>query len=275
MVVVVPKMKAADLQRKLGLFVHPDQILLSHTPLKSIAHKFKSKQVLVLGNHCSLAVAKEYGFKDTISANCVYNKCQSIFPNRQENRPVWNSHYDVNRPISAAMIFHDPTDWALEMQVLSDILSPKIDQQIPFFVCNADIVYNTEHYLPRFTQGAFVESFKHLFQSYHNKPLEITFFGKPFRVQYEFAERMLRTEQRRTNGELREISLDNCMFYGVGDNPLSDICGANSAGPNWRSILVRTGIFQGEGNDDINPADHVVTDVEEAVDLILSTQLRS
>jgi hypothetical protein len=33
-------------------------------------------------------------------------------------------------------------------------------------------------------------------------------------------------------------------IYGIGDNPHSDIHGANQAGAHWSSILVRTGVFQ-------------------------------
>ncbi len=48
-------------------------------------------------------------------------------------------------------------------------------------------------------------------------------------------------------------------IYGVGDNPLTDIAGANGAGGPWRSALVRTGMFQGKGNDAANPG-HIVED---------------
>lgn len=33
------------------------------------------------------------------------------------------------------------------------------------------------------------------------------------------------------------------------DNPASDVRGANAAGGPWRSVLVRTGVFHGSGND--------------------------
>lgn len=38
----------------------------------------------------------------------------------------------------------------------------------------------------------------------------------------------------------------------IGDNPKSDIKGANDAG--WISILVRSGVFHGLENDKENPA---------------------
>lgn len=38
----------------------------------------------------------------------------------------------------------------------------------------------------------------------------------------------------------------------IGDNPASNIIGGNIYG--WNTCLVRTGMYQGEGNDDHNPA---------------------
>ncbi len=59
----------------------------------------------------------------------------------------------------------------------------------------------------------------------------------------------------------------------IGDNPDSDIDGANRRGDNWVSILVRTGVFQSpEANSDRHPAKYVVQDMEEAVNLIFKLE---
>lgn len=55
-------------------------------------------------------------------------------------------------------------------------------------------------------------------------------------------------------------------IYAVGDNPAADIRGANTAGAPWVSVLVRTGVFEGEGNSNTDPAHVVVDDVAAAVD---------
>jgi len=61
-------------------------------------------------------------------------------------------------------------------------------------------------------------------------------------------------------------------FYMIGDNPQSDIAGANAKG--WVSILVKTGVFNPEsatsvnGNDGTHAATHVVNDFQAAIDLI-------
>ena len=59
-------------------------------------------------------------------------------------------------------------------------------------------------------------------------------------------------------------------IYGVGDNPLTDIAGANAAGGHWKSALVRTGMFQGKGNDAAHPAHIVEDDVLAVVKRVLT-----
>jgi ribonucleotide monophosphatase NagD (HAD superfamily) len=58
----------------------------------------------------------------------------------------------------------------------------------------------------------------------------------------------------------------------IGDNPDSDIDGANRRGDSWVSILVRTGVFQNGENSTKHPAKYVVQDVEEAVKLIFKLE---
>ena len=59
----------------------------------------------------------------------------------------------------------------------------------------------------------------------------------------------------------------------IGDNPESDIAGANAK--NWTSILVKTGVFKPDdpvtsqnGNDRNHPATHVVETFKDAIELI-------
>ena len=55
--------------------------------------------------------------------------------------------------------------------------------------------------------------------------------GKPHSVQFDLA------KQRLTQLAGRDLE----RIYMIGDNPLADIRGANSAGDPWRSVLVCTG----------------------------------
>lgn len=133
------------------------------------------------------------------------------------------------------------------------------NQIIPLYSCNSDLVYTTEYHRPRYTQGAFIDAFQHIFERFTKSKLVIEKFGKPFSPQYQMAEELI--QQRSSHRVTR--------FCGIGDNPASDIRGANAAGSHWTSVLVKTGIFKGEDNDDIDRADIVMEDIYEAVQYII------
>eukprot|EP01031_Cornospumella_fuschlensis_P033723 gene33723-40798_t len=264
------ELKAEQLSSKLGLHIRKEQIILCHTPFSNLARKYGSSPVLLLGQEPCLDVARAYGFNSVFRPIDFYNIDPHVLPTRKA--PIPGGHQTIP-PIKLALIFHDPVDWSLDMQVLSDVLvshkpGEKPVQTVPLYGCNLDLVYNNEYSLPRFTQGAFIDAFQCLFEKYHGIPLQITKYGKPFRIQYEFAELVLRREAERMHGVLDQ----HTVYYGIGDNPLSDIKGANEAGTHWSSILVRTGLFQScQDNDEAHPADHVCHSVNEAVDYILKS----
>jgi ribonucleotide monophosphatase NagD (HAD superfamily) len=113
----------------------------------------------------------------------------------------------------------------------------------------------------------------------------MTFYGKPLRDTYRHLANLLaqrwNTQQKSfiphssSSSSASSPSTLSSSFlpppltqiYAIGDNPLSDIRGANSVG--WFSILVRTGIFQNGENDPTDPAQLVVPTVREAVQHIL------
>lgn len=65
-------------------------------------------------------------------------------------------------------------------------------------------------------------------------------------------------------------------IYMIGDNPLTDIQGANAAGAHWISVLTKTGMFPAHlDNHDEHPADLVFDHVQDAYDAIMSLEMKS
>lgn len=87
--------------------------------------------------------------------------------------------------------------------------------------------------------------------------MEVEHYGKPIVFNYAFVQESMEAQAKRQNIKISK-------FYMIGDNPNSDIAGANAKG--WVSILVKTGVFDPtsstslNGNDKANPATHVVKD---------------
>lgn len=288
-------LKAQQLSEKLDIDILPSQILLSHTPLRKQVENFMNKPILVVGSRHCAHVAKEYGFNQIVTVQDIHESYVEVYPGRKASVDE-NGAGSLPKPsqqqmqsIAAAMVFHDPVDWGLEMQVLSDVLLghiyplPCADatsstvrlQQIPLFACNADLVYMDQYATPRYTQGAFIEAFRAIFENYTESKLDVTYCGKPFLVQYTYAEEMLNLERRRLLGlpavaAAATTDLSPMRYFGIGDNPKADIRGANGAGSHWTSILVKTGIYQDGCSRlcDNDVPDILLNDVSEAVDHI-------
>ncbi|EFC35808.1 predicted protein [Naegleria gruberi] len=123
--------------------------------------------------------------------------------------------------------------------------------------------------------GAFLEALDTLFFISNGKRqhLQYELFGKPHKVTYDYAKKVLIDQLRSSHaGHEDRDNVDDMTIYAIGDNPLSDIKGANGAG--FVSMLLRTGVWQSsEENDSQNPATHVFPSVREAFKFICDKHL--
>ena len=79
-----------------------------------------------------------------------------------------------------------------------------------------------------------------LYERQANVPLEVEFCGKPYDITYRKAISMLRNRALMMGVEMPE------KIVAIGDSPHSDIMGANLQGPQWYSILLQSGVWQGD-----------------------------
>ena len=213
------------------------------------------------------------------------------------------------------MVFNDPRDWALDTQLILDLLlsknghlgtlSPKNgdanfpnrgyqqDGQPELYFSNPDLFWASSYHLPRLGQGGFQAALEGVFDAVTGGPkngvkLRKKLFGKPTQGTFAFAEARLRghrsfllQRQQQEQGQGydnnnedddggggadTDKSLRN--VYMVGDNPESDIRGANefespTGESKWHSILVRSGVYDG-GKPTYEPK-VIVKDVWDAV----------
>ncbi|KAK4176885.1 HAD-like domain-containing protein [Triangularia setosa] len=207
--------------------------------------------------------------------------------------------------IDAMFVLNDPRDWALDVQVFMDLLQSKQgyvgtyseennrgnwqgDGQPKLFFSNSDLIWAAKYHLPRFGQGAFQHALVGIWKEVTEGRAELkrTSFGKPHRETYEYAEEMLvrhRQEWLKEKGYGEgDIKGGLKRVYMVGDNPESDIAGANDYdgkgryGTEWVSLLVETGVYDAtrmnfrEG--DVRRADVVSGNVAEAVKWALKNE---
>ncbi|KAI5801363.1 HAD-like domain-containing protein [Peziza echinospora] len=182
----------------------------------------------------------------------------------------------------AIFVYNDPRDWALDTQLIIDLLlsnngvlgtenpfhhnhtneeggKDPLASTPPIFFSNPDVIWASPHPTPRLGQGAFRHALEGVWRNHPTNPVpgsplpNTTVIGKPHRETYVYAENVLsdfinnnnnsvsKSSGERERGKLKRV-------YMVGDNPDSDIRGANDfvseRGVEWISVLVKTGVYK-------------------------------
>ncbi|TFY78575.1 hypothetical protein EWM64_g5443 [Hericium alpestre] len=187
-----------------------------------------------------------------------------------------------NTPIRSIFVFHDPRNWALDAQVMVDLImgggiigAPYVhpekrapEERVKVVFCNPDLQWGANFSRPRLGQGAFRVAFQAVFKGLTGGEYPYTQYGKPTTATYKFAEDVLRSHYAKVLGRPMEAT---CNVYMIGDNPESDIAGANATG--WSSVLVRTGVYDGSTDPPTHTPTHIADHVEEAVKWAISREL--
>ncbi|KAI1452207.1 putative HAD superfamily hydrolase [Annulohypoxylon moriforme] len=305
--------RVKDLSNRLGVELTTDNFVQSHTPFQELVHHghnsegLRDKNILVTGSDAAKCrdIAEKYGFKHVIIPADILAAQPTIWPFDPLMKEVYAA---TARPlpsphpkIDAIFVFNDPRDWALDIQIISDLLlsqqgvlgtystnngNPDLpnrgwqrDGQPHLFFSNPDLFWSAGYPLPRFGQGAFQAALAGVWDEVTGgkAELERTVIGKPYARTYGFAERVLNAHRAKMLGESPEKLEPLRRVYMVGDNPASDIRGANEyvspLGTKWSSILVRTGVWSPErGGSPAYWPNLIVKDVKEAVETVLARE---
>ncbi|RKO95745.1 HAD-superfamily subfamily IIA hydrolase, partial [Caulochytrium protostelioides] len=289
--------KAAEYSRKFGVPIDPDQVVLAHTPIRLLADQYRDKIVLILGNDVCRDVARSYGFKHPVTSDDILSQFPDLWPFRElpPDYPRYTQHDFAKEPVSAIFSFHDSWDWGRDAQICMDLLLSEKGQlgtrhqcqpgearvgAIPFYACNQDFLWSNAHPHARFAHGAFRRVLEYLWRELGAgdtgnsteadrravPPLALIKYGKPERPAYVFADAALRAWAARLH--LSGPPSPEAVVYAIGDNPHSDIAGANAWG--WHGILVETGVYERGVSPETHGAQHVAADAGEAIDYIFA-----
>ncbi len=275
--------RCAQLSKILGSPISTEQFIQSHTPMSALAEYYDT--VLVVGgeNYQCREVAKQYGFKDVVVPNDIVTSQPTISPLKEfftaEQRATSTPRDFSKVKIDAILVFSDSRDYATDLQIIMDLLQSEdgilgtkakdpIANRIPIYFSQGDLLCPTEHPIPRMSQGTFRIALEAIYKAITGVELERVVYGKPELATYKYADEILASWMETIHNEERLPK----NIYMIGDNPQSDIIGGNMYG--WNTCLVRTGVYQGEGNDKQNPASFGVFDnVLKAVQTALKKEL--
>ncbi|KAJ6264103.1 hypothetical protein Dda_0245 [Drechslerella dactyloides] len=283
--------RTATLSRLLDHPITEDMFIQSHTPFKSLTSTYRT--VLAVGgpepeeHPCDVGdVAKQYGFKNVYTPHALLGCHPEIWP---FDVPSFTHRGQVPSdfidPVDAILVFNDPRHWGPTLHLMIDLLLSERgalgtysssngvngqwqnDGQPTVWWSNNDLWWQGGYHLPRLGQGGFRAAVEGVWrQVTRGAELKAQTIGKPFRLTYEYAEGVLNRLLEKNVGAGTRVK----TVYMVGDNPRSDIEGANAFG--WCSLLVESGVFHRgrEGGEEglvgaLKPA-RILAGVEEAVD---------
>ncbi|PFH58502.1 hypothetical protein XA68_13587 [Ophiocordyceps unilateralis] len=294
--------KVQSLNRRLGFSPERDivrgRLILSHSPFREWGDDVKQQTVLITASdpETARAVANEYGFSKAVTPADILHNDNSFYPFDQFKDSLHSRHRSFSpesRRFHSILVWNDPRDWSLDIQIIHDLLVSRQgylgtisdkngdaslpnngwqqDGQPSLWISNLDLFWKTEYPVNRFGTGAFVEALKGVWSAATNgAELKFQALGKPFGTTYEYAhKRLLRYYSDVAGSDTKHRPLRR--VYMIGDNPESDIRGANEFRPDdgteWVPILVRTGVWEktaAEPEPRHRPA-AIVDDVMEAV----------
>ena len=254
--------KGEALAHKFLPFINKQHMIVSHSPLQAI-DQLRNERLLLVGRNENtvLQIAKEYRWENFDTLQNVIREHPYLTPGRKltPGQPIPATRIHERMPFDSIIILSSPTNWEEGLQVIIDFLC----ENVKLYVANLDFVYSAEYVVPRFTTGAFIKCLECLYQGTTGKALDYVPVGKPFLITYSFAEDNL-------NRQFQDSTQLCKTIYAIGDNPLSDIKGANEAGDQWFSILVQTGCAS-ENHPEI-PAKLLCYDFMDAVQFILQRE---
>ncbi|GMM37334.1 hypothetical protein DASC09_046590 [Saccharomycopsis crataegensis] len=298
------------LSKNLGTYLNPIQIVQSHTPFKTLTNAYRRVLVVGGPEDKARHAAISYGFQEVVIPADIVRADPSIWPFHKytaEQLDQWGdkSVNVADKPFDAIFVFNDPRDMGSDLQIILDLLNSengylgtkrnleKLEDRskpaIPIYFSNNDLLWANEYKLSRLGQGAFRICVERLYQELNEvDKLEDTIIGKPNVLTYDYVHNALidwRLKILANNDlvyhpqELTQVvpqlgeKPQNSPFkkvYMIGDNPASDIQGANNYG--WESCLVKTGVYQDSDfhNLTVKPT-HIVDNVYEAITTVLKT----
>lgn len=291
------------ISERLQVQISPLQIIQSHTPFKALTSKYDKILAVGIPSVRNVAAKYGFKHVIHPNDIVRYNEDIAPYSGLSSDqltkmtKPI--PDLDTS-PFNAVIVFNDPRNWGGDLQIISDLLNSERGMlntmrqdisstpSIPIYFSNDDLLWANPYKLNRFGQGAFRKLVHTLYESLNpGQKLSDFILGKPTKLTYDFAHHVLidwnhKLQSHFENDELYDINsnvkqilpplgeecpLEKSPFKGnvfmVGDNPASDITGAQNYG--WKSCLVKTGVYH-DGDDlkHLNPT-MIVDDVYEAV----------
>lgn len=281
--------RAVDLSNDFQQKVVPAQVIQAHTVMNSLLPLYQDKPVLMIGGPdlpagASRSVLEGYGFKQVYTVHDLQAYAPPSFPYAPPaaDQQAAVRHVDFSQvEFAAIFVFHDSREWGRDIQYCLDIMRAdkgvfgtvvtndelRRRPKVPIYFSHGDLLWGNDFSVARLGQGAFRTALEAVYRRVTDgDEIEAVTFGKPEKVTYDYANGLMQQLLRNSSkdGELH-VAPENIWM--IGDNPASDIMGANNFG--WSSALVRTGVFRDVEGPPAHTPTIISNNVEEAIQTIM------
>uniref|UniRef100_A0A7E4W1K4 Cat eye syndrome critical region protein 5 n=1 Tax=Panagrellus redivivus TaxID=6233 RepID=A0A7E4W1K4_PANRE len=260
--------RAQRLSEALGTKITSDQVVLAHTPLRMFKD-LHEKHVLMVGQGPVVEIGESLGFKNitTLSDLAImfpHLDCVDFQRRRLDPKSVIHPNFE---PIEAIILLGEPRKWETALQLLVDVLitngnpaGSDVDRgtvahpHVPVIACNLDLLWMAETHLklPRFGHGIFLTCLETVYKKLTGHEIQYqAILGKPSELSY--LQGVYCAQKAAFSLGLDPIE----TLYVIGDNPQSDVVGANLF-----SRYLREGNSGRFDDSDIKNFEEITCDVE-------------
>ncbi|GAV09260.1 hypothetical protein RvY_18830 [Ramazzottius varieornatus] len=225
--------KAESLSEHFDVKITRDQVIMAHSPL-SMFQQYHHRHFLVSGQGPTREIANAVGFKNVTTVEELRDRFPALDVVDMRRRNIQPAVGQEFRPIEGVLLLGEPINWETSLQLITDVLVTDGQpthrptdikaSHIPVLACNMDLLWMAEAPLPRFGHGTFLLCLESIYRKLTGHELRYTaLVGKPSEATYHHAEDILAQQAK-------AIGLGNApisRIYAVGDNPDTDIFGAN------------------------------------------------
>lgn len=227
--------RAEDLSARLKTDITVDQIVQGHTPMKDLSNTYKNVLVVGgVGNTCR-DVAESYGFEKVFTPFDIMKWDPSVTPYYElsEEDKTYSKYGDntdfSQTKIDAIMVFADSRNWAVDQQIILELLMSKdgrmgtisetFEDGPPIYFAHSDFIWATNYKLVRYGMGALQVSIAALFREHTGKEMKVIRFGKPQRSTFKYAEKVLHSWRK----SILDDHIDEMTSSSDGRTQTSDI----------------------------------------------------
>nr|KAF6373833.1 haloacid dehalogenase like hydrolase domain containing 5 [Pipistrellus kuhlii] len=196
--------------------------------------QYHGKRMIVSGQGPLVENAQILGFKNVVTVD----ELRMAFPvldmvdlqRRPKTTPLPRNDFPA---IEGVLLLGEPVRWETSLQLIMDVLLSNGNPgtglatapypHLPVLASNMDLLWMAEAKMPRFGHGTFLLCLETIYRKVTGKELRYKgLMGKPSILTYQYAEELIRQQAER-RGWAAPIQ----KLYAVGDNPMSDVYGAN------------------------------------------------